>query len=81
LQRVLPYPPTTWLSPLNRRDTFFHLTTEDVSDREDSRWLVPNEVMAIARLGVDSEAAVVCTVRSYEISGVALSRFAVEPIR
>jgi len=76
-----PYPRTTWLSPVNRRDTFFHLRTEDVSDREGSRWLVPSDVLATARLAVIAEAAAGCTVGAYDISGVALSKFVVEPTR
>jgi hypothetical protein len=37
---VVRYPLTTWLSPLNRRQTFFHLR-EDVPPRPGTEWLVP----------------------------------------
>jgi hypothetical protein len=75
----MPYPRLTWLSPINRRSTFFHLTTEDVSAHEGSRWLVPEEVVARAELEITPQLTIGCRLVNYEFSGVLLSRFQVAP--
>jgi hypothetical protein len=75
----MPYPRLTWLSPINRRSTFFHLTAEDVSAHEGSRWLVPEGVVARAELEIIPQPMIGCTLVNYEFGGVLLSRFQIAP--
>jgi hypothetical protein len=71
----MAHPRSTWLSPLNRRDTFFHLTTEDVSRREGSRWLVPRRAIGGARLALTPEHPTGCSIVTYEMPDIPLSSF------
>ena len=73
-----PYPRLSWLSPINRRSTFFHVTTQDVS-REGSRWLVPKKAVSIAEFEITPQPMTACTLATYEFSDVLLSRFQIAP--
>jgi hypothetical protein len=73
----VPYPRVTWLSPMNRRDTFFHLTLGDASQGDGSKWLVPRDVAEGATLGISAELPDGCRVVHYELSGIALDKFVV----
>ena len=46
----MSYPVRTWLSPLNRRQTFFHLVGE-VRNEAEMSWLVPCSVLSSANVG------------------------------
>jgi hypothetical protein len=77
----VPYPRNTWLSPVVRRDTFFHLTPEDVSSRQGSQWLVPRDAVANAHLVISPEPAAGCKLVHYELPNVRLSAYVVVPPR
>ena len=72
-------PVTTWLSPLNREQTFFH--TADRPRGEGSQWLVPEDAVR------DSEISLVAAVQSgkavlrFELKDLDLGQFAFEPRR
>jgi hypothetical protein len=72
-------PVTTWLSPLNREQTFFY--TADRPRGEGSQWLVPEDAVR------DSEISLVAAVQSdkavlrFELKGLDLGEFAFEPRR
>ena len=71
-----PYPQITWLSPLNRRDAFFHLTAEDVSGRAGSRWLAPVSALKGSRIVVTPVRSA-CDLISYELTGIRLADYLV----
>jgi hypothetical protein len=72
-------PVTTWLSPLNRAQTFFQTT--DGPLREGSQWLVPEDAIR------DSEISLVAAVQTgkamlrFELKDLDLGQFAFEPHR
>ncbi|HEY3440607.1 MAG TPA: hypothetical protein VGK29_07645 [Paludibaculum sp.] len=70
------YPRNTWLSPMNRRDAFFHLTAEDVSGRAGSRWLVPVSAVSGGHILVTPERTA-CDMITYELKGIRLSDYLV----
>jgi hypothetical protein len=73
------YPRITWLSPLNHRDTYFQLATEEQYQHMGSRWLVPQEVLATAQLEIVPEPLTGYAIVEYELPGITLSKFAVPP--
>ena len=73
----VPYPWQTWLSPLNRRQTFFHVIEERRTDGGSS-WLVPREALANANFVFVPEQVVGCAVLGYQFEDVALRDFAVQ---
>ncbi|MGA3095592.1 MAG: hypothetical protein ABSF25_03980 [Bryobacteraceae bacterium] len=72
------YPRMTWLSPLNHRDTFFQLTTEERYQYRGSRWLVPQDVLATAQLEIVPEPVTGYAIVEYELPGITLSKYVVE---
>ena len=77
----MSYPRITWLSPLNHKDTFFHLTDPETAGLQGSKWLVPQDVVANTQLEVSPERMEGCAVIGYDLPDVSLSRFAIEPVR
>ena len=77
---VVPYPRSTWLSPLNRRDTFFPLRSEDRDAPRGSQWMVPQTVLSTARLELVPEPVTGRAIVEYEWTRVALSKFAIPPM-
>jgi hypothetical protein len=73
------YPRNTWLSPLNRRNTFFQLTSEE--DWVKGSYLVPRETLSGAVLQVVPEPVTGRAIIEYEWSGVTLSKFVVPATR
>jgi len=74
------YPTRTWLSPLVRRQTFFHIIdTPDPS--AGAGWLVPRAALPAARLAVFPEYAAGCTVLTYQMADLRLSDFVVKSAR
>lgn len=76
---AVAYPRITWLSPLNRGETFFQLTTEEQYKRMGSRWYVPQDVLATAKLEIVPEPVTGYAIVEYELPGITLSKFAVPP--
>jgi len=76
----VPYPRGTWLSPLHRRTTFFHLT-EEPSPQPSNQWLIDRDALATARLEVTPEIDAGCAVVSYEMADVPLRKYLVERAR
>jgi len=72
---VIFAPGNTWLSPLNRRDTFFGLATEERRLRD----LVPPEALADGQLELLPEPVTGYAIIEYEWTGVTLSKFFVPP--
>jgi hypothetical protein len=70
-------PGNTWLSPLNRRDTFFGIATEERRDTS----LVPPEALATGKLELQPEPVTGYATIHYEWAGVTLSKFVVPPAR
>ena len=75
------YPRMTWLSPLNHRDAFFHLTLPGIGVSQRSGWVVPSDVLDHADLEISPRRPAGCAVFSYELPEISLSQFAVEPRR
>jgi hypothetical protein len=71
------YPRNTWLSPLHRRDAFFHLTAEDVSAQAGSRWLAPVSAIDGARIAI-TPVQTACDLITYELPGISLSGYLVK---
>ena len=72
----LSHPRTTWLSPINRRATFFHLR-----DSVEARDQVPSAVIPNAIVEIAPEHATGCTVVRYELPDVVLSKFSADTAR
>ena len=78
---VMSYPVRTWLSPLNRSQTFFHLV-EAVRTDSEMRWVVPRGALSGAKLGFMPRQAAGCEIFKYEIRDVKLEDFvAKRPLR
>ena len=73
---ILLHPRTTWLSPINRRATFFHLR-----DSVEARDQVPSAVIPNAIVQIAPEHATGCTVVRYELPDVVLSKFSADTAR
>jgi hypothetical protein len=73
--RVMGYPLKTWLSPLNRRNAFFPLTSEE--DWVKGSYLVPQEALSTAVLEVVPEPLTGRAIVEYEWNSVRLSKYAV----
>ena len=71
------YPRNTWLSPVNRREVFFHLTSRDTSQPE-MRWQVPASILGHYLLEIEPQPLVRRTVVEYSLSGIELSRYAID---
>lgn len=74
----LPYPTRTWLSPIQRRQTFFHLV-EGRPQGEGSKWLAPRGVLPSARVAFVPEEMTGCFVVSYAFKDLRLSEFTIGP--
>jgi hypothetical protein len=74
------YPRNTWLSPMNRGESFFHLTFQD-ANQPGSEWQVPAEVLDHCRIEIEPQPLTGKTVVAYELPNIVLSRFAVTPAR
>jgi hypothetical protein len=68
----LSYPALTWLSPLNRRQTFFHLREEL---GQDSTWLAPRMGISDAKVQLAPMELERCTIVSYELRDIVLREF------
>jgi hypothetical protein len=73
---VLHYPVQTWLSPLHRRETFFHVVAE-APHGEGSKWLVPESVLSTANVGLVPQEETGCAAVQYEFRDLPIRAFAV----
>ena len=64
------YPTSTWLSSINLREAFFHLTTQ-----ADSEWKLPLAILNHYRLEVEPQPSVGKVVADYELAGIDLRRY------
>jgi hypothetical protein len=71
----LPYPRNTWLSPMNRRSTFFTLVAPENAIHPGTMHLVPRNVVASAELAITPESTKGCAVFPFEIRNVDLKRY------
>ena len=67
------YPAKSPLSPLTRRQTFFHIRPLPSSHPGD-RWTVPEESVARSQFTLSAFEVAGCAIVRYEITGVQLSR-------
>jgi hypothetical protein len=75
---VMAYPVRTWLSPLNRRQTFFHLTDELRNEAGD-QWLAPRSVLSSGKVGFIPLRAAGYEILKYQIPDVKLDNFGAKP--
>jgi len=68
----LSYPGWAWLSPLERRQTFFHLTEES---GRGSTSLVPDTALSDAKVELTRLELERCTIFNYELRNVVLRDF------
>jgi hypothetical protein len=71
---TVSYPRATWLSPVNRREAFFHLTSIDDS-RAVSQWRLPTTTLDHYRLEVEPQPLVGNVVVEYQLPGIDLKRY------
>jgi hypothetical protein len=71
-------PDATWLSPLNRAQTFFHMTDSSESD-PGSRWLLPVSFLPSSRLEITSEYITGRTLATFDFGEVSLASWYVRP--
>ena len=76
----MAYPVRTWLSPLNRRQTFFHLIDE-VRTEAQTQWLVPRSLLSRATVGFMPRHAASCEIFKYQIQDVKLENFVARPLQ
>jgi hypothetical protein len=63
---VRPIPAMDWLSPLQRRQTFFHIV-ENESNRAGDRWLVPASVVPRSQIRIEPSVADGCANVAYSL--------------
>jgi hypothetical protein len=74
----MAYPIRTWISPLNRHQTFFHLIDE-ARNEAGAQWLVPRDVLSRANVGFVPRQAAGCEIFRYQIRDVKLEDFLDKP--
>jgi hypothetical protein len=72
------YPRQTWLSPLERRQTFFHIVPEEPV-APGSSWVVPRQALARAQLQMTGGRESGCAVVDYSLENVDLNRWRMQP--
>ena len=73
----MDHPIQTWLSPLHRRETFFHVVA-GAPRGEGSQRLVPESVLTTAKIGLASQEETGCATVRYEFRDVQIQDFAVK---
>jgi hypothetical protein len=77
--RIYNRPVTTWLSPLDRAQTFFQ--TVDRPRGEGSQWLVPEDAVRDSEINLVAAVQAGKAVLSFELKDLDLGQFAFEPHR
>jgi hypothetical protein len=70
-------PRWTWLTALDRRQTFFHLAGDPKGPG--SQWVVPRSVVPAAKIAITPEIVTGYSVLKYRLTGIKLSRYWVAP--
>jgi hypothetical protein len=70
------YPTWSWLSPIERKQTFFHVVPE-APDVQGAEWLVPSSMLEDATLQWMPETEQGCRVERWSVRNVDLARFTV----
>ena len=73
--RWAAYPRATWLSPVHRVDTFFHLVSDQQAELQGTQHQVPRSAVATSALAVMPEYPAGCTVFDYVLRDVDLNRY------
>ncbi len=68
------YPTNTWLSPVNRREAFFHLTYRDVSQPE-MHWQVPASILTHYLFEIEPQPLIGRQIVEYNLSRIELSKY------
>ena len=76
---VLDYPVSTWLSPVDRRVTYFPITDEEHIPENIVRWQVPREVVPNAKIAITPEFPAGNGVVHYQLPDIKLSQYQVAP--
>jgi hypothetical protein len=69
------YPTETWVSPVNRRQTFFHIVDHDRTSSPGSQWLVPDSALPGSRVEITPQHEAGCSLVQFEATGIDLSRY------
>jgi hypothetical protein len=77
---ISSYPRNTWLSPVDRRESFFQLTSRDTT-QPGSQWQAPRTIVAHSRMEVLPHPVVGHVVASFKFTGIRLSDYVVQPAR
>lgn len=77
----LSYPRSTWLSPVSRADTFFHVAPREITMRPGSGWLLAGDAIPTGKLVISGEPEAGCRVIRYELANVLLRDYVVQPSR
>jgi hypothetical protein len=74
-------PRQTWLSPLNRLQTFFQLVAESHTDLPGERWLVPRDALRNSKLAITPDFITGWSVVKFEMRDVNLRDYLLKPAR
>ena len=73
------YPTTTWLSPVDRRVTYFPLIDEELVTENLLRWQIPREIVQSLKIAIIPEFPAGSGVLHYQLPDIKLSQYRVEP--
>ncbi|HEY3836888.1 MAG TPA: hypothetical protein VGL72_09970 [Bryobacteraceae bacterium] len=74
-------PRETFLSPLNRLQTFFHLVSDPRDKSPGSRWLVPRDALANAKLAITPNAITAWATADLELRNIRLRDYVLQRTR
>jgi hypothetical protein len=72
------YPTSTWLSPVDRRVTYFPLIDEDRITANSLRWQLPREIMQSLKIAIRPEFPAGTGVLHYKLPDIKLNQYGVE---
>ena len=74
---VLDYPTVTWLSPVDRRVTYFPIVDAEHATENILRWQIPREVVPNAKIAITPELPAGSAVVHYQLPDIKLSQYQV----
>jgi len=74
-------PRESWLSPLNRLETFFHLVSGTSNNSPGSRWLVPQEGLATGKLAITPDITTAWATADLELQNITLRDYVLKAAR
>jgi hypothetical protein len=77
---AVTYPADQWLSPVNRRQTFFHII-DGPEQGKGSQWLVPRSALAGARIELTPEHDRGCGIVAFEAVDIDLRSYRLKPLQ